>query len=137
MPPISRLQGEGRIDAPRGEQRGAGRGRSGVSVAHSKRSRKTSGSSRQEKGGDRLKSPRSSLLRATTVALEPEGGKGEGKSGAEGGRDGEKSKGDDNAVLQALYDGAPLSSVFHHDLAEGVWLSVDCHTYESGQGLHR
>ena len=31
----------------------------------------------------------------------------------------DKSKNDDSAVLQALYDSAPLSSVFHHDLAEG------------------
>lgn len=64
------------------------------------------------------------------VTLEPEGGDGEGRRPAEGERDGEKSKGDNNAVLQALYDGAPLSSVFHHDLAEGVYLRFECHMYK-------
>lgn len=63
----------------------------------------------------------SPLLGTATVTAEPEAGDGQGKGSAEGDRDGEKSTGDDNAVLQALYDGAPLSSVFHHDLAEGVW----------------
>lgn len=44
---------------------------------------------------------------------------GESLEGIEDDRDVDKSKSDDSAVLQALYDGAPLSSVFHHDLAEG------------------
>lgn len=33
---------------------------------------------------------------------------------------GDKSKSDDTAVLQALYDDTPLSGVFHHGVAEGT-----------------
>ncbi len=54
------------------------------------------------------------------MPLEPEVENVNVKSPSESERDDKRSKGDDNAVLQALYDGAPLSSVFHHDLAEGV-----------------
>eukprot|EP00752_Nemacystus_decipiens_P004421 g4036.t1 len=117
---VDLFQGEGRIDAPKGEQREAGRVRSAASYVPRKRSRTASGPSRQEKGeGGEKPHTSSSLIGTTTVvAPDPEGGDEEDKSPA-GGQDGEKSKGDDNAVLQALYDGAPLSSVFHHDLAEG------------------
>eukprot|EP00903_Cladosiphon_okamuranus_P019263 g17709.t1 len=90
---VDLFQGEGRIDAPKGKQRGAGRGRSAANVAHRKHPRKAN--------------------------LEPEGGEGGGRTSSEGDREGEKSMGDNNAVLQALFDGAPLSSVFHHDVAEG------------------
>lgn len=117
------VQGEGKVDAPQGEQRGARR-------RHSARASGVQGKNAQKSGSRRGKSEAlrqrkcsnsSSLLGTKTVSLEPEGGDGENKSSAEVDESGADSKGDDNAVLQALYDGAPLSSVFHHDLAEGVW----------------
>lgn len=119
------FQGEGRIDAPNGEQRGAGRKRSEESnAAPRKRMRKKSGTSRREEGrarGENLSSGSSSLIGTISVPLEPEVETRNVKSPSESERDDTRSKGDDNAVLQALYDGAPLSSVFHHELAEGVF----------------
>lgn len=61
----------------------------------------------------------SPLLGTATVVLTPRlGDDNVGGTDNSGGDDTPTS--DDAAVLQALYDGAPLSSVFHHDLAEGV-----------------
>lgn len=117
------FQGEGRIDAPNGEQRGAGRERlEEANAAPRRRTRKRRSSNRQEGGaqGETLSSHSSSLIGTIAVSLEPEAENGNVTCPSEGDRDGERSKGDDNAVLQALYDGAPLSSVFHHDLAEGM-----------------
>lgn len=73
--------------------------------------------------GREINSEDSSLLGVATVIH----GQGEGCDSAcsENDRGGDKSKSDDSAVLQALYDGAPLSSVFHHDIAEGAsWLRL-------------
>lgn len=61
----------------------------------------------------------SSLLGTATVVIKARDGASSNKGSMGGDRDSDKSKGDDSAVLQALYDCAPLSSVFHHDLAEG------------------
>ncbi|CAM9862204.1 unnamed protein product [Scytosiphon promiscuus] len=118
---VDLFQGEGRIDAPKGNQRGSSRR---LSDRTSGVERKDSKKKRAQRRGVHMarrqgSSISSSLLGTATVSLD-ESGDGQGKGSPEGDRDGGKSAGDDNAVLQALYDGAPLSSVFHHDLAEGV-----------------
>lgn len=64
------------------------------------------------------------MLGTATVTLEPEPGHDAGIDRTEGNQDGVTPTGDDSVVLQALYDAAPLSSVFHHDLAEGTCLAL-------------
>lgn len=114
-------QGEGKINAPGERQQGpTGKGAEGV-VDNSRRrkgARRKSGKSPRDQNlprGAGHSSNLTSLLGTTTVTIDPEHGQD-----ADEDRGIEKSNTDDMAVLQALYDGAPLSSVFHHDLAEGM-----------------
>ena len=114
-------QGEGKINAPGERQQGPTR-KVPEGVVDNGRRRKgagrKSGKSRRDQSlprGEEQASSSSSLLGTTTVTIDPEQAQDAGKGG-----DNEKSNTDDMAVLQALYDGAPLSSVFHHDLAEGM-----------------
>ncbi|CAM9254896.1 unnamed protein product [Ectocarpus sp. 8 AP-2014] len=119
---IDLFQGEGRIRFPQGEQQGSKSRRSeGASDVQRKNGRKKSPSRRGNRVARRESaSPSSSpLLGTATVTVAPASGDEERKSSVDGDQDSEKSKGDDKAVLQALYESAPLSSVFHHDLAEG------------------
>lgn len=55
-----------------------------------------------------------------TIVIQPEDGEDADGDRTRGNGDDGHSKGDDTAVLQALYDGTSLSSAFHHDLAEGM-----------------
>ncbi|CAM9824223.1 unnamed protein product [Ectocarpus sp. 12 AP-2014] len=119
---IDLFQGEGRIRFPQGEQQGSNSRRSeGASDVRRKNGRKKSRSRKGNRVARRESaSPSSSPLLATAkVTVAPASGDEERKSPVDDDQDSEKSKCDDKAVLQALYEGAPLSSVFHHDLAEG------------------
>lgn len=114
-------QGEGKINAPDTSQQGPtrkGAEGAGDNGRRRKGARRKSGKSQRDQSlprGEDQAPNSSSLIRTATVTIDPEQGQDAGKGG-----DNEKSNTDDMAVLQALYDGAPLSSVFHHDLAEGT-----------------
>lgn len=115
------MQGEGKIDAPNETQRvsssnyaGRSRGGQGRGV------RKKAGKSRREQSRQEKLPTSSSFIGTITVAVRPEREDDAGEGGVESDRERDKSKDDDSAVLQALYDGAPLSAAFHHDLAEGA-----------------
>lgn len=138
----SHLQGEGKVEVSHGggrSQSGSTRDRhDGISRKRDrKQSQKAQSDKPEPQAGKRSEgyetSPNTSALIGTaTVAVEPTAGNSAETTttGADEPKS-DKSKSDDRAVLQALYDGAPLSSVFQHDFAEGRSVtcreSVTCH----------
>lgn len=129
----SHLQGEGKVEVARGGDRSqSGSTRDKRDEISRKRTRKQSRQAQSDKpaprGGkrsERYETPRnpSALIGTATVAVEPTAGNSAEKTTGADEPKSDKSKSDDRAVLQALYDGAPLSSVFQHDFAEGKYVT--------------